>query len=425
VDVHLQDFLPITSQEFVQAMALLGPFEQNPHIAVAVSGGPDSLVLAMLLNDWAKHRAGRITGLIVDHRLRSESTFEADYTQKVLQAQGIEAHVLSWEGEKPTTRVQERARHKRYELLEQWCRQRGVLHLAIAHHAEDQWETVLYRLSKSSNLTGLCGMSPITLRSFGRMIRPLLGFVKPRIEATLETYALRAVKDPSNQNVRFTRVRWRKLYPELVKLGVTAETIACAVPKWRETLTIYQAAISHAVVDSCSMDCYGTIQVDLRALLSMTRLLQRQVLKRAVWCLSKEPYQPDDEVIRKIHEKLFELHQSAVTLHGCYLLKKKEKLLIMRELRAVEERRKIQEPLMYWDNRFLISVPEKYLGQEIGAVGLGQAKKLSRSLQIHSKILEGLPGIFSNEKLEAVLHDLCRQHLGVKIYCITKNLLIK
>ncbi|MDH5557452.1 MAG: tRNA lysidine(34) synthetase TilS, partial [Alphaproteobacteria bacterium] len=63
--------------EFQRAMLSLGPFESSPHIAVACSGGPDSLALTLLANDWARGVGGRVTALVVDHAMRRESAAEA------------------------------------------------------------------------------------------------------------------------------------------------------------------------------------------------------------------------------------------------------------------------------------------------------------------------------------------------------------
>src|SRR5262245_58159328 len=108
-------------------MAPFEPFESSPMVAIAVSGGRDSLALALLARDWAEGRGGRAVGLIVDHGLRPESRAEAETTREVLARQTLESAMLSWSGPKPSTGLQAAARSARYRLLREECRRRGIL----------------------------------------------------------------------------------------------------------------------------------------------------------------------------------------------------------------------------------------------------------------------------------------------------------
>src|SRR5471032_2247467 len=126
-------------------MAGLGPFESHPRLAVAVSGGADSMALILLCHRWARAQGGTALALSIDHRLRPESASEIRQVGRWLKARGIPYAALAWQqaDDKAKAALQARARAARYELLGQWCRSHGVLHLALAHHAGDQAETVL------------------------------------------------------------------------------------------------------------------------------------------------------------------------------------------------------------------------------------------------------------------------------------------
>jgi tRNA(Ile)-lysidine synthase len=133
-----------------------------------VSGGPDSLALAILADRWARARGGEAWALIVDHGLRPESAAEAATVGGWLAARGIPHAVLPWPGEKPTTGIQEAARAARYRLLADWCAAHGCLHLLTAHHRDDQAETYLIRHRAGSFVDGLAGMSVVReLPQFG------------------------------------------------------------------------------------------------------------------------------------------------------------------------------------------------------------------------------------------------------------------
>ncbi|MGE5269322.1 MAG: tRNA lysidine(34) synthetase, partial [Thiohalocapsa sp.] len=120
---------PLTEAELAAALRAIGGFEARPLVAVATSGGPDSMALALLADRWARHLGGRATALTVDHGLRPESGAEAAIVAGWLTTHGIAAEILRWDGMKPATGVQEAAREARYRLLAEWCRVHGVLHL--------------------------------------------------------------------------------------------------------------------------------------------------------------------------------------------------------------------------------------------------------------------------------------------------------
>ncbi|HET6222664.1 MAG TPA: tRNA lysidine(34) synthetase TilS, partial [Dongiaceae bacterium] len=203
------DDRPVDAAEFARLMASFEPFERAPVVAVAVSGGRDSLALAVLAHEWAIARGGRIVGLIIDHALRPESAAEAAATEALLGRHGCDAETLRWVGTKPPTGLQEAARVARYRLLREACHQRGVLHLLVAHHADDQAETVAMRAARQSGLDGLAGMAGAVELPEVRLLRPLLGIPRSRLTATLLARGVPWIDDPSNADPRFERARLR------------------------------------------------------------------------------------------------------------------------------------------------------------------------------------------------------------------------
>ena len=191
-------------------MARFAPFEARPMVAVAVSGGRDSMALAVLANDWARARAGAVVALIVDHRLRPEAAAEAGTTAARLSVLGIATEVLVWSHAKPSSRIQEMARTARYRLLFDACRRRGILHLLVAHHAGDQSETIVMRAARASGPDGLAGMAAQVEHRAARLLRPLLEVPRERLAATLLARGVAWTDDPSNEDRRFERVRVRQ-----------------------------------------------------------------------------------------------------------------------------------------------------------------------------------------------------------------------
>ncbi|HVZ00121.1 MAG TPA: tRNA lysidine(34) synthetase TilS, partial [Dongiaceae bacterium] len=200
----------VPAEHFARLIARLGPFEPKPVVAVAVSGGPDSMALALLLDEWAGHRGGRVEAISVDHGLRPESAAEAEQVGRWLAARRVTRHtILRWTGGKPEAGLQAAARAARYRLLTEHCRAEGILHLCLAHHLDDQVETRAMRAARQSGPAGLAGMSAVRDWSGVRLLRPLLGITKHALQATLVARGQDWIEDPSNRNPAFERVRWR------------------------------------------------------------------------------------------------------------------------------------------------------------------------------------------------------------------------
>jgi tRNA(Ile)-lysidine synthase len=201
---------PFTAESFALLMAPFAPFERQPVLAVAVSGGRDSLALALLVHDWAKERGGRAFGLIVDHGLRAGSEREAAVTGDVLLGLGVSAEILRWTGPKPGHGIQEAARAARYRLLFEACRRHAILHLLVGHHADDQAETIAMRADRASGVDGLAGMAALVEHAEARLLRPLLSVPRTRLSATLQARGVTWIDDPSNTDLRFERARLRR-----------------------------------------------------------------------------------------------------------------------------------------------------------------------------------------------------------------------
>ncbi len=200
---------PLTLLQFAANLAAIGGFEAQPLIAVAVSGGPDSMALMLLADRWARARGGRAWGLTVDHGLRPESADEARIVGSWLGARAIPHDILLWVGPKPISGIQEAAREARYRLLAAWCRRRFCLHLLAAHHLEDQIETHLIRRSAGSGVDGLAGMSAVRELRGCRLVRPLLAVPRERLAALLASEGQPFLRDPSNLDPVFERARLR------------------------------------------------------------------------------------------------------------------------------------------------------------------------------------------------------------------------
>lgn len=193
---------------FAALLDPLGPFAAPPFLAVGCSGGPDSLALTLLAEEWARARGGSVLALVAEHGLRAESAAEAASVLALLAKRGIAARLLPLRLGSGS-RLQERARLARREALLAACREAGALHLLLGHHAEDQAETVLFRALRGSRARGLSGMAPLLATEAAVILRPLLGTPRAALRATLHRFGAEPLHDPSNADGRFARARLR------------------------------------------------------------------------------------------------------------------------------------------------------------------------------------------------------------------------
>lgn len=201
-----------------------------PALVLAVSGGPDSMALLHLVTSWARAigaGAPMVHVVTVDHGLRPESRAEAALVASAAAGLGVSHAILTWDGDKPSTRIQERARAARYALLGGHARAVGAAAILTAHHANDQAETVLLRLGRGSGIGGLAGMARESPLVPGvALVRPLLGLPKADLVAFCRTVGQVYVEDPSNGDAAFARARLRAQAGSLAALGLDAPGLA-------------------------------------------------------------------------------------------------------------------------------------------------------------------------------------------------------
>ncbi len=412
---------PIEAPEFASLMAPLGPFETAPRIAVAVSGGADSMALALLAERWARDRDGRITALTVDHGLRPESPMEARTVAGWLGARGIAHQTLRWRGAKPRTGKQAAARSARYALMQDWCRQEGCLHLLVAHHRQDQRETYLIRLEAGSGHDGLAGMAAISERDHVRLLRPLLGVDKDRLRATLRAQSQDWIEDPSNRDPAYARTRLRALCGDRAGAGPPlgdGENISLALGRRRAALEAETAALLAriAVVDGA-----GFCRFERKALAAAEPEIARRALARMLITVSGAVYAPRGERLDRLlgaltgTESFAPRTLTARTLAGCRIVPYRAKMLVCREPAAARARVAVARTGAYrWDNRFTLHIARIDAGGgealEIARLGrdgwaqLGAADPSFRATPIPQPVRLSLPAVFAGARLLAAPH---------------------
>lgn len=344
---------PLDPAGFARRLEALGPFEARPRLAVAVSGGPDSLALALLAQAWAEARGGAVLALVVDHGLRPESAAEAAQAARWLAARGVSARALTWRGAKPAAGLQATAREARRALLEEACREEGILHLLLAHHADDQAETVALRARRGSGPLGRAGMAAVVEGCGLRVLRPLLGAGKAQLLATLRALGQPWIEDPTNRDPRFARAALRQdaaFRPE----GWWEEGRRQAARRAE-----LDAALAAFFARAARPHPLGQVALDRAAWGSLRPELRAAALGRAIQAVRGGGYPPPAASLDRLAAGLAQATGAArATLGGCAVEARGGALVVAREPgRVTDERRLEPGGSARWDNRFVLRHP--------------------------------------------------------------------
>ena len=302
-------------------------------LAVAVSGGPDSLALAYLTKCYSLKHKIKVKYYIINHKLRKESSLEANRVKKILKKIDIQCTILSWNGKKPSKNIQAIARDKRYFLLANECKKNNIKHLLLGHHLNDLFENFLIRIVRGSGLNGLISFSKNTKYRDQdlNIVRPLMNLEKKDLVYVSNEVFNFFVKDPSNINENYKRTRIRNLLYSLEKEGLSVRKLELTINNLKdsdESIKFYvDKNLNKNVVFSKRKNTYilnynffdQSHEIIFR---SLTNLIQK---------IGKKYYpvrgKSINELIKRINKKSF----TKVTLGGCFIERVNETILISQE----------------------------------------------------------------------------------------------
>jgi tRNA(Ile)-lysidine synthase len=352
------------------------------------------MALLHLVARWSTRHPKKGRTLIVatvDHGLRPESQGEAEWVGEQARALGLAHEVLTWEGAKPATGVQDAARDARYRLLSELAqrhRAAGAVAVATAHTEDDQAETLLMRLARGSGLDGLAGMSAsraLDRDADCRLVRPLLGVPGARLEAMLRAAGLSWLEDPSNDSDRFERVRVRKAAAALAGLGLSQEKIALSARRLeRARAALDEAAV--ALQTAVRLDLHGGIyaSLDAHAFLAAPEELRLRLLARLIAAYGGQSEPARLAKLESLLVRVAEPDFPATTLGGALIQRRTADILILREpgRAALPEIELAPGMSAEWDRRFRVAAdPELTAPVTVAALGRPGFTKLRQQLE--------------------------------------------
>jgi tRNA(Ile)-lysidine synthase len=310
-------------------------FKGLKSVVVAVSGGSDSLALLHLLISYRALRTTfpEIIAVTIDHELRRESADEANFVARLCEKAGIAHRILNWDGPKPDTGISAKARDVRYNLLCRAAREAGTDMILAGHTLDDQIETFVMRSARTGeggSERGLAGMALATLleREIW-LVRPLLDLSREQLRDYLRGRAIAWRDDPSNDNPKYERVRIRKALRGANREKIESEIVEKANKRRSLNNTVAQF-LPHCV----------TIYDGIRAEIS-----------RENWALQEQDVQRLAIALEHICSQRL---SGRITMNRCVLQLRKDKALIYREMRSLQDINIDPGTIAVWDGRYRV-----------------------------------------------------------------------
>ena len=298
---------------------------------VAVSGGADSMALAFLSKIYSIKKNIQAKFIIVDHRLRQESTIEAKKVKQVLKKFSINSKIISWKGKKPFKNIQSIARNNRFELLFAEGERFKINYFLLGHHQDDLFENFFIRLLRGSGLKGLISLDKKSKINNKNLIRPLLDHRKNDLLYLTKKVFNFYVKDPSNFDIKYQRIRIRKLILELQNNGLD---------KKKFFKTIKNLKYSNSVVDfyvNKNLETNSTYLNESNRLILSKAFFQQpnevifRALSESIKLVGKKYYSVRGKKLDAIINHYINKRLFRVTLGGCIIEKLNQTVIISKE----------------------------------------------------------------------------------------------
>lgn len=391
---------------------LIGAFGLSK-IAVAVSGGSDSVALLYLANIWAKKKNIELFVISVDHNLREQSKQEIEYIQNISNNLNLKHYNLSFDHQNNLSNLQERARKGRYDLMTNLCKKLDILTILTAHHEDDYVENFCLRLERSSGIFGLSS-SNINWHNNTQIVRPLFNILKTELVNYLVTHNIKWFEDESNLSTKYRRnvIRQKLIKQEdYIKDNIIARQI-----KVNELLERkFKPELISAIAESVKIFEYGFAFLDLNKFVKLSQEVQVQLINFLLITISGHYRTARFYSVEPILKLITQETNFKNTLHGCIIKRIQNKLLIYREFgKKLPESKILSGKQVIWDNRFRVTKNDDTANCSVTYLSLEDYKNIKEKLSLeclknlscknHNAILFTLPIVKILEKVIAIPH---------------------
>ena len=310
-------------------------FEKNLNIKenfiVAVSGGPDSQALSYLAKIYSIKKLLNVKYFIVDHKLRKNSTLEANFVKKNLKKFSINLNILTWHGTKPKNNIQSTARKKRYNLLVNQAKKFKIKNILLGHHLDDLFENFFIRILRGSGLNGLVSLDQKTQYEKINLIRPLINFDKKDLIYISNRIFGSYVEDPSNKDDKFKRVKIRNFLKKLEMEGLDRNKFFLTIKNLKfanETIKFYN---KKNLEENTFFSKDKKIVLLKKEFFYQSQEVVFRSFSEIIKFIGKKYYPSRGKKIDKIVKLIKSNSSIKITLGGCIIKKVNETVIISKE----------------------------------------------------------------------------------------------
>ena len=315
-------------KEFENSLA-----DVNENLAVAISGGPDSLALAFLAKCYSLKNQVKVKYFIVDHKLRQESSLEAKIVKSRLKKVNIDCKILSWNGKKPLKNVQAIARDKRYSLLVAECKKNNINYLLLGHHMNDLLENFMIRLVRGSGLNGLISLNKKTKYKDQKLdiVRPLLDIEKEDLIHISKKVFNFFIKDPSNINQAFKRTRIRNLLQSLEEEGLDKKKLILTINNLKDSDRSIKFYLDRNLNENAVFFKKKKTYILSQNFFDQSHEIIFRSLTKIIQILGRKYYPVRGKSLNELIKGICTKSLSKVNLGGCFIERVNETILISKE----------------------------------------------------------------------------------------------
>ncbi|MCR5784131.1 MAG: tRNA lysidine(34) synthetase TilS [Eubacterium sp.] len=256
--------------------------EKGDRVLLGLSGGADSVCLYLVLVELMEEVGFDIVCVHINHGIRGEEAKrDADFCERLCKSFGTEFLLYTYDipafAKENSLSEEEAGRIKRYETFEKVAEEKGCSKIAVAHHMNDNAETMLFNLARGSGVAGLCAMAPVTQN----IIRPLLAVKRDEIEKYLGKIGQTYMTDSTNLDNEYSRNKIRNsIIPELEKLNTAAvEHINKSMDLLREMNDYVLNDANRAAEGVITEEDEDEIKADIKKLLNLPAFMRLFVIK--------------------------------------------------------------------------------------------------------------------------------------------------
>lgn len=382
--------------EFAEKLARFSAEAPPRKLAVAVSGGGDSMALLALATEWAKSRGVALFVVTVDHGLRTASAREARFVADFCAQHDLAHNILHWENRPTKGNLQAQARQARIDLISAWANAEGIAQILTGHTADDQAETILLRLGRGSGVDGLSGIAETRTTGALTWWRPLLSTSRKQLRDYLRSRNIPWIEDPSNDDPRFDRVKAREALRLLKPLGIDQAGLNTTGAHMRRAARALQIATQDLAAATTTLTPESALVIERKGFAAAPSELQTRLAASAIRFLSVADYKPRFSALRAGLAS-----PKPTTLNGVRLLPSAKALKFTREAAAAQPQP--YRPDMLWDNRWRILGPGNVSGAEIRPIDKATLQEIAstRAPRPDPAALLATPAIWHNGTLIA------------------------